>query len=756
MHSNFSPDHSRHSVKRTSRSSLLAALWALPLLLGLLGMNVPDAADAVPGSQGTDGVQATQGASAPDHAERDGAGDSAPDQGPSGTGADGVASEDALADSNDSAEPLAATEPMDVEWEESPTAAANTEGTSRAVPVPDKAANESVIMVKVGGDRAANVPTGVAPLEGIKLRLHTKTANNWMDQPILESWATCTSDADGHCSFIVPETGVGEKNHSTRLVIAQIESDAVGANGGWYANPIIRTGKDNKPNFEQRYEFLTPKRLFPGRTYESGRVDYPAGWDDDDSRFMDGAPVGTGAVPQRNSLGVWQNSRKNSDLGCRVGLNVALVLDLSRSIDNPDPITKKSNLPRLKSAATGFLDALSGTGSSVGVFTFADLAPASTAANYPLAPVDDATHLANMTKRINGYKTAVGTNWDQGLYQVVTDANQFDLAIVVTDGLPTLHGTKPYGLTQATRISEVEASIYSANALKAKGTRVIAVGVGDIVKGSPVNLAAISGQQEFKTGVKVEDADYFTTEWEHLAERLGEIARQTQCAAEITVKKEVRGFGQREFTPARAGWNFDLDSGVDAKFESTGSNEASNVTDSTGSFTQTVRFVDEAQDSTNISITERLTAGQADAKWKLTGVSCETNGGAAVQQPITDMGVTVPASKDDKIICTFQNEQVGEPSITLVKRGWATDDTDTINTPGRETATEIAKGETIKDGTKVSWSYDVTNTGETDINDLNLVDNRLAAGSVDCPATTLAAGATMRCTATGPVRITSG
>jgi uncharacterized repeat protein (TIGR01451 family) len=56
-------------------------------------------------------------------------------------------------------------------------------------------------------------------------------------------------------------------------------------------------------------------------------------------------------------------------------------------------------------------------------------------------------------------------------------------------------------------------------------------------------------------------------------------------------------------------------------------------------------------------------------------------------------------------------------------------------------------GPFIPVGGGVTWTYRVTNTGNTDLTDVGVTDSRGVA--ISCPATTLASGASMDCTATG-------
>src|SRR6478609_5596909 len=82
--------------------------------------------------------------------------------------------------------------------------------------VPAPGADESVVTVRVGGDRAAD--GSVAPLPGTTLGLYATA-----DSPTVVDgdWGVCVSDADGDCSFTVPGTGAGGANAGVQLVVKQ-------------------------------------------------------------------------------------------------------------------------------------------------------------------------------------------------------------------------------------------------------------------------------------------------------------------------------------------------------------------------------------------------------------------------------------------------------------------------------------------------------------------------------------------------------
>src|SRR5690606_11157118 len=147
----------------------------------------------------------------------------------------------------------------------------------------------------------------------------------------------------------------------------------------------------------------------------------------------------------------------------------------------------------------GMVTALEGTGSTLSLYTFGTSAPQNSSHSghrQPL-PVDGNAQL--LRDRIAGY-TPGGTssniqytNWDRGLQQVVESGYQYDLVVVITDGNPTRSLSSAQGSGSQTRFRELEPAIFAANAIKATGARVIAVGVGDGVSGNPANLRAVSG-----------------------------------------------------------------------------------------------------------------------------------------------------------------------------------------------------------------------------------------------------------------------
>ncbi|MFE1378114.1 hypothetical protein ACFW6S_04035 [Streptomyces sp. NPDC058740] len=139
----------------------------------------------------------------------------------------------------------------------------------------------------------------------------------------------------------------------------------------------------------------------------------------------------------------------------------------------------------------------------------------------------------------------------------------YDLVIVLTDGNPTRF-SKPYsGDGTNTHFADVEGGIFAANAVKTKGSRVVAVGVGNGVEGiSGINLQGISGQEAFDPANPApETADYYqTTDFAAAGEALRDMAL-TQCEGTLSVIKllapeETEGEDVTGAAPAGAGWQF--------------------------------------------------------------------------------------------------------------------------------------------------------------------------------------------------------
>ncbi|MGA4538829.1 vWA domain-containing protein [Uniformispora flossi] len=416
-----------------------------------------------------------------------------------------------------------------------PQAASADRAVPRSVPTPS--ADSSVVTVKVGGDRTG--PQSVGPLAGVRLALFAEPENG---PPVDVVWAVCTSDADGDCSFVVPDTGTGQANEGRRFWVGQVPD---GVPAGWYTNPRLRVGPGSGSNSQDpAYVFQTPA-MAGGTTYSS-TVSGPDG-------FMLSSTYGTNYTA---SGGVWQNSRNNPRLPAQCGTDVALVLDLSASVG--------SALPQLKEAANTFADALTGTPSRMAVFSFDQASPStSVAANHPeLQSVSTKAGATAFKNLYADWTLGKGTNWDQGLWAVAQAAEHYEAVIVLTDGNPTRFADNAQGDGSNTHFRDVENGIFSANAVKAEGSRVVALGVGRGVEGvSALNLRALSGPTAYD-GTNPGGADYYqTADFAAAGQQLRDLA-MAQCKGSISVVKQIvpAGTTGEDVTGAvnaGPGWTFD-------------------------------------------------------------------------------------------------------------------------------------------------------------------------------------------------------
>jgi hypothetical protein len=360
-------------------------------------------------------------------------------------------------------------------------------------------------------------------------------------------------------------------------------------------------------------------------------------------------------IQPRGSL--WAASRDNPPLPDKCGLNVALLFDLSGSIG--------SNITQLRAAGKSFVTALTGTPSSVAVYTFATHAPASKPANsnLPLTSVATVTSANTVTAKINGLTgesgSEAGTNWDQGIWQIASSSAHYDVALVLTDGNPTFYGPKASGPGSSTRFIEVENGVFSANALKAKDTNVIAVGIGKNLR-STNNLAAISGPTPNK--------DYFVTNFSDLENLLTELAEKN-CLGTVNVIKEVipdTDPGDYGAAVPAPGWTFHADpSTVQPQTGVTGANGA-------------VSFATKTSQNEDVTLTEDVQDGYQQVVAP-TGknADCKTPGGIDV--PVTDAaagpGFTVEAKPNLIITCIVYNQELAKPkpASVLVEKTWNID-----------------------------------------------------------------------------------
>ncbi|MFK4834629.1 hypothetical protein ACI3KY_02750 [Microbacterium sp. ZW T2_14] len=572
--------------------------------------------------------------------------------------------------------------------------------------VPTPGAGEAVITVKVGSDRTGI--TGVTNLAGVTLLLNTGNNSPSGTRPdgvagTGDGWAKCVSDAQGDCSFVVPNTGSGGANRDARYWVVQS-----GVPAGYYTNPVLRVGGASGAGDPLAYQFRTGSLLRSGQTYSS----------QDANDFM----LSSGTADNASG-GIWQQSRNNATLAPACGLDVALILDISGSVG--------SALPNLKQAANTFVDSLVGTPSRMSLFSFSWQTPGSGASqNYPdLVSVSTSGQAGTFKNRYAGWDSDGGTNWDRGLGIAAssnTGANKFDVAVIITDGNPTTYNQPYQGSGSDNRFRETENGIFSANALKAAGTRVLAFGVGAGATGATngLNLRAISGPTPYNGSNNGAVADYYqTADYAAVGTALRNLALGN-CQGNLTVTKQIvpntaPAGSIAGAVPAGAGWQFNGVSNTANVTTPTANRSTTN--DGTGTVTYPLTFGGGIT-AGNVTVTETQQAGFTLTQVGGQNAVCtnlNTNSAVAVtNQGALGFSVDVPSTQ--AVNCIVYNRAPSPEADIAVTKKWIVNGTAYANgaQPGGLSAQLSLTGPGAAGATPQGWG--VTRTGYTQGNTTTL------------------------------------
>jgi hypothetical protein len=540
-------------------------------------------------------------------------------------------------------------------------------GGGAAAPVAAAArGNDPTITIRVGGIRTAeNGPPGpptATGLAGVTFRV-TPTSAGYPD--------TCVSTSAGLCTLTV--------NSNKTYTLTQ-----TGTPSGWFASTVLDVGT------------VGPSSPVAPKTYDTLSVSVGTS----DVTVPTPAPNSDTSPTARS--GTWALSDDDPPLPEGCGLRIALLFDLSSSVTS-------AILPTYKAAGRAFVDALKGTPSNIAVYTFGTTAPASGASNTNLVPpVSVATEagVTTLNSKINGLTvpSASYTNWDAGLWQIEEDnaAYHYQAAIILTDGDPTKYGPASDlgGVTvrATTRFAEIENGIFSANALKDKGTSALSVGIGTQPEGLEYvdNIKAISGPTE--------DVDYFNTDFARLHDVLTELALRNCAGIDLTKSASPA-------TYTHAGEKIDYTyTATNTKFF-------------------TLHDVHVADDHISGSVPCTPSTFSTDET-----ATCHAT--YTITQADVDAGhVTNTATA---IGTTPNDNNVVSPSASTTVTA--------IQTPGIHLAKSAFPTEYAVSGEEITYTYTVTNTGNVTLHGIALTDSNL--GAVTCPETALAPGASTTCQAT--------
>jgi uncharacterized repeat protein (TIGR01451 family) len=349
----------------------------------------------------------------------------------------------------------------------------------------------------------------------------------------------------------------------------------------------------------------------------------------------------------------------NPSLPASCGISLALDFDLSNSITAPE-------FTQMRQASINVVTALQGTPSQVGVYTYASFAPATNgsggtvnhptvpgtqpAANaaLPATPIATPAGATTVNQRIAGLTRVAtasgGTNWDQGLSQLVrTGQPHYNAVLFITDGDPTTWGPNNNGSGTSTDDTTVNAAITSANAVKATGTRVIAVGVSNTTGPSVQRLQYISGPTR--------NSDYFVTNWDALQDTLVSIATEA-CQGTVTVVKQIRNLDGT--TSPGAGWTFSATNNRGPVSPPSGTTGG----DGTVNFT--------VPDSSTATVNETQQSGYQLVQQNGSNAVCTSGGNPIASTNSGPTGFSVPIGSRQILSCTVVNSLI-PATLTLHK-----------------------------------------------------------------------------------------
>jgi LPXTG-motif cell wall-anchored protein len=590
-----------------------------------------------------------------------------------------------------------------------------------AIGAPDP--GSALLQVRIGDYRSS--ATEIAPLGGVTLGLFLNEPSASIDadsgfahpdpsNPVLFS---CVSDADGDCVFQVPvRAGIAAPGadqtppfannadpargvpQGTRLYVAKLAAPA-----GYYANPLWQTGplspSPGDPLTELRHVWQSPP-LVADRSYLSG-VD----WITDPGLQTSPSHATPNYTRRIASSGTVVLSRENPELPEQCGLNVALIVDVSSSVNGSQG--------QLVTAMNQFVDALRGTPSQLALLTFGTDSPgAGFPSNTPLRSVATAAEAQAFKNLYDDNSAPSGsnrdwddptfrwptnyTNWDRGFAAAATangDAaagdTHYDLAVFLTDGNPTVYGENPLaGSTPKdrnsgyTRFRELSNGLASANLLKSQDTRVLAVGVGAGISAPEArdNLRTVSGTSQFD-GSNIDTADYIQTSDYAQAGNALRTLILSDCAPSLSVVKRIVPPGATvtdAYLPTES-WTFDADA-VDPGVSVSGSPGQTAI--GSGGVSFPIGFDESAPPGTaaQIRIEEDVTSPPHNTYTPLpsetrcversTGLDVPLTVTPASDAPAT--AFTVPVGLQEMVTCIVYNQAPPpmEPASVAVHKLW--------------------------------------------------------------------------------------
>lgn len=337
-------------------------------------------------------------------------------------------------------------------------------------------------------------------------------------------------------------------------------------------------------------------------------------------------------------------------LRSRCGGRVTLVLDVSGSV--------KNDIQQVRNAATGFINAFTGTPTDINLIKFSTTA----SMVYPSTAGTYFSVLNSASPQIQAAKTAVGklaasgwTNWDDALYQASRNSSgspwplQPELIVFVTDGDPNYVRSSFYPYYAAvSEAAATQAAANDANYSRQQGTRVIGILVGSasLNSSSVARLKTVVGETKWNgtsaTDVgNVATADYFLPPGGDFSQ-LGAVLRAVvagECGGTVTIQKKIDTGGT--LTDATQPWTY-----------STSVGERTLDPHADPAITFDYAFA-AGELSKSVQIIETPNPG-----YRLDRVECASNGeplapGRVSPAPDGGNGVVVTITANDAVSCSF-------------------------------------------------------------------------------------------------------
>ncbi len=397
----------------------------------------------------------------------------------------------------------------------------------------------------------------------------------------------------------------------------------------------------------------------------------------------------------------------NPNLTSRCGLNVMVVLDESGSIWGNGGGSASGATAAVRNGAMTFVKSLKDTGSKVAMIEFNT--NARKAIGYTTVTSANAAEDNNAGSTFHRYlfdggptpnynpqddydSDAAATNWEDALDEVIAanaagpgpwaGSPKADLVVFITDGNPTAwiddDDNSTEFVTGSFSSTALQNAIPKANTVKAAGSHMFVVGVGDaLLDGtSQSHMQDISGPDKYPSPTPAfGEGDYMTVDnFGTLEATLKNLATEL-CKSSITVTKQVDE-GTGSYQPAN-GWDFTADVSAPGGItwvQPAGLNPRTATTAGAG----TAAF--QWQTTTNGALSAATITETQKPNYSIVDATCLKNN-VAVSTPLTGSAFSLSnLTSTDVVTCTVRNKRdtgtievkktwVGGPSQTTLKIG---------------------------------------------------------------------------------------